>query len=430
MDYNLRRKTILLTILAGVTVVLVLIYANIGKLQKDDNNTTVSASQGETVVLVEGQNTGYTVSYQQVGDDTSHWKNDETFFDNEKDTLAMHLMEQMSTLSLGVVSVERDIRVRVVDYQGNLKTGETFEIVARGEKSGIETVMSDDDKDGVIYFDDIAPGEYSVFLRPIEGYVVPDCADEVTVRDCVEYSLIEDISLLMIEEGNINSEREDTMVVTAEAAADKSMSKTYGKDPATVYGIDVSSANGTIDWNEVYKSGIRFVMLRAGYRGSDSGQIIIDSAFYSNAKMAIYAGLDVGAFFFSQAVTEAEAVEEASALLTITSDINLSLPLTIRLDMAGGSGRADELSSERRTDIANAFCQTIRNFGKQACIYASANWLNTNIDYNVLDKNLLWLADYREIPTYEGYFDLWQYSCKGKVGGVDGDVSLNISYVK
>lgn len=430
MDYNLRRKTILLTILAGITVILVILYANIGKLQKDNNPTTVSASQEETVVLVEGEKTTGSSVYRQVGEDTSHWKQDETFFDSEKDTLAMHLMEEMSTLTIGIVSVERDIRVRVIDYQGKLKTGEAFEVVAQAKASGIETVMSDDDKDGLVYFESVIPGEYLVYLRPIEGYIVPDTADTVVVYENVEYTLIEDISLLMVEENDINIEAEDTMVLTAEADADKKQHNTFGENDTVVYGVDVSSQNGEIDWNAVYGSGIRFVMLRAGYRGSSSGKIVIDSAFYENAKAAIYAGLDVGAFFYSQAVSEAEAVEEASALITLTSDINYSLPLTIRLDMAGGTGRADELSSERRTEIVNAFCQTIKNSGNEACIYATKNWLITNIDYNMLNRNMLWLAEYREVPTYEGYFDIWQYSCKGQVKGIEGNVNLNISYIK
>lgn len=430
MDYNLRRKAILLCSLACITIVLMVVFANISKLKKESNKTAVSASEAETVVLVENTGSNSQVSFEKVGNDTGKWKKDETFFDNEKDTLAQKIMEEMSTLSLKVFSVEKDIRARVIDYSGNLKAGERFQVVAHNNKTQDEITAYDENKDGVIYIDGVKPGDYTVYLKPYEGYIVPDDGEKLEVRDTVEYTMIEDISLLMNAESDVDVEKEDLIAWSAAENADKKTETGRLSDEGLVYGIDISGKNGEINWSEVYGSGIRFVMLRAGYRGADSGKLIVDATFKDNARNAIYAGLDVGAYFYSQAINEREAVEEASALLMLASDINISYPLTIMLDMAGGIGRADELSAEGRTKVADAFCETIRNSGREACIYATANWLETNIDISKLGRNRLWLAEYRIPPSFDGYYDIWQYSGKGKIKGIEGNVNLNISYIK
>jgi len=430
MDSKLRRTIILLIVFALVPVFILVILANINRQQNDTGKTTVSASTEETVVLVDADNSKSTVSFEKVGNDTAHWKQDETFFDNETDSLAQRILDEMNTLSIRAYSSERDLRVQVTDYQGNIKTGEQFFVSAQNITTGETSVLSDDDYDGVICFVNLTPGDYNVTLKPTGTYNVPDKPEKITVKDSVEYTLIEDISLKMYNESDVDCEKEDTMILTASLDADKKLSNSYGQNTDVIYGVDISSLNGEINWDEVYRSGIRFVMLRAAYRGSESGKIIIDRSFYDNAKGATFAGLRVGAYFYSQAVSELEAVEEASALMTLAAEFRLDYPLTIRFDMAGGSGRADENTEEIRTKVANAFCETIRNSGKEPCIYATKNWLSTNIDYNQLKKNKLWLADFHEPPQYDGYYDIWQYSNIGRVNGIQGEANLNISYIK
>lgn len=428
MDYNLRRKAIFITSLAVIVIIALVLLSNWTKLKNESNQTTVSAQVAETVVLVDETDINSGISYEKVGDDTSHWKKDETFFDNEKDTLAQRLMEEMSTLSIKVVSVENDIRVRVIDYAGNIKSGETFKIVATNDVTDKTLVLEDSDADGILYYDDIPAGNYSVHLEPIDGYIVPDDATDVSVPDHVNFSLIEDISLKIVSGDEIDKDKDETMVFTAASDTDKKLDSKIGRDENLIYGIDISEKNGDIDWNEVYRAGAKFAMIRAAFRGSDSGKIVIDSNFYENCKNAIYAGLDVGVYIESQAVNEVEAVEEASALLMLASEFRTSYPFTMRLDMAGGSGRADELSEEARTKVADAFCKTIRSLGKEACIYASKSWLDTNIDFSSLSRNRLWLAEYHVPPKYEEYYDMWQYSNNGNIPGIDGKVNLNISY--
>lgn len=127
----------------------------------------------------------------------------------------------------------------------------------------------------------------------------------------------------------------------------------------TVMGIDISKHNGNIDWNAVKNSGVQYVILRCGYRGSASGVLVEDQKFKSNIQGATAAGLKVGIYFFSQAVNEVEAVEEASMTLSLIKNYRITYPVYI--DVESANGRADGISKAARTSVINAFCQTIRN---------------------------------------------------------------------
>ena len=193
-------------------------------------------------------------------------------------------------------------------------------------------------------------------------------------------------------------------------------------------GIDVSKWNGTIDWNAVKNSGVSYVIIRCGYRGSTTGAMIEDPVFKSNIKGATAAGLKVGVYFFSQAVNEVEAVEEASMVLGLIKGYNISYP--VFLDVESSGGRADGISAATRTAVCKAFCQTIQNSGYKAGIYANKTWFNSYMDTPSLTGYKLWLAQYAAAPTYtRTKYDLWQYSSKGKVSGIGGNVDMNISYL-
>jgi GH25 family lysozyme M1 (1,4-beta-N-acetylmuramidase)/uncharacterized protein YjdB len=192
-------------------------------------------------------------------------------------------------------------------------------------------------------------------------------------------------------------------------------------------GIDVSKWNGTIDWTAVKASGVDFVIIRCGYRGSTTGSLIEDPKFEQNIQGATSAGLKVGVYFFTQAITEVEAVEEASMALALTSKYKLTYPIFI--DSEGSGGRADSLDATTRTAILKAFCQTVTNAGKKAGIYASKNWFTTNLNTSQLNSYTIWMAQYATTPTYTGRYDIWQYSSTGHVGGIDGNVDMNKSYL-
>ncbi|MCQ2549087.1 MAG: Ig-like domain-containing protein [Lachnospiraceae bacterium] len=205
-------------------------------------------------------------------------------------------------------------------------------------------------------------------------------------------------------------------------ASDGSLNKGSG-----TMGIDVSKWNGNINWSGVKNSGVSYVIIRCGYRGSTTGALIEDPKFRTNIQGAINAGLKVGIYFFTQAVNEVEAVEEASMTIGLIRGYKISYP--VFLDVESSGGRADGLDSGTRTKVVNAFCQTIRNSGYTAGVYANKTWLSSKMNAGALSGYKIWLAQYNTAPTYGGKYDLWQYSSKGSVGGISGNVDMNLSYL-
>lgn len=194
-----------------------------------------------------------------------------------------------------------------------------------------------------------------------------------------------------------------------------------------ILGIDVSTWNGNIDWNKVKNSGVSYVIIRTGFRGSTQGSLVEDNKFRQNIQGATNAGLKVGVYFFSQAINEVEAVEEASMVLSQVKGYKLTYPVFIDVEPSGG--RADSLSSGDRTKVINAFCQTIQNGGLRAGIYANKTWLSQKMNVSALSGYKIWLAQYNSQVTYSGRYDMWQYSDKGTVSGISGKVDMNLSYL-
>lgn len=192
-------------------------------------------------------------------------------------------------------------------------------------------------------------------------------------------------------------------------------------------GIDVSKWNGTIDWNAVKNSGVSYVIIRCGYRGSSQGMLIEDPKFTANIKGATAAGLKVGVYFFTQATDEVEAVEEASYVLDKIKNYKISYPVFLDVEYSGGRG--DKIDKATRTAVCKAFCETIQRNGYTAGIYANKTWLNEKMNASALNSYKIWLAQYASTPTYTGKYDLWQYTSTGKVSGIKGDVDLNLSYL-
>ena len=206
---------------------------------------------------------------------------------------------------------------------------------------------------------------------------------------------------------------------------------TFGADGALANssgsrGIDVSKWQGNINWAAVKASGIDFAIIRLGYRGSQTGVLVEDPTFRKNIQGATAAGLRVGVYFFTQAVTEAEAVEEASMCLQLCSGYNLAFPIFI--DTEDGA-RAQGLDRGTRTAICNAFCQTVANGGRRAGVYASTYWFNNQLNAGSLGGYTIWVAQYAAACQYGGKYHMWQYSSKGTVSGVSGACDMNISYM-
>lgn len=196
-----------------------------------------------------------------------------------------------------------------------------------------------------------------------------------------------------------------------------------------IQGVDVSRYQGDIDWSKVKSSGISFAMLRVGYRGYESGKINIDEKFIQNMQQAIDADIKVGAYFFSQAITEEEAIEEAKFVVKNISGYDISFPIVFDLEEISSSNhRTFNLTKEQRTDIAIAFCNYIEDAGYTPMIYGNASWLTDYYDLNQISKYSLWLAQYSDCPSFPYDFKIWQYTNSGYVDGINHIVDINLCF--
>jgi len=194
-------------------------------------------------------------------------------------------------------------------------------------------------------------------------------------------------------------------------------------------GIDVSKWNGKIDWNAVANAGIDFAIIRVGYRGYTAGTLVEDPYFKQNIEGATRAGIKVGLYFFTQAITEAEAVEEASMAISLVSGYQLQLPIYFDTEDVEGNGRADKMSVAARTAITKAFCETVKNAGYMPGVYASTSWYNNQLKAAELSGYDIWVAHYANVCGFKGRYHMWQYTSSGSVPGIKGRVDLNIRYV-
>ena len=202
-----------------------------------------------------------------------------------------------------------------------------------------------------------------------------------------------------------------------------------GKQTSFV-GVDVSKAQDYIDFVKVKKAGIDFVMIRVGARGYGTGQLIVDEYFNDNMKRAKDAGLNVGVYFYSQAISTDEAIEEANLVLENLSEYQIEYPVAFDMELVeNDTARTDTLSKTERTAIAKAFLDTIEDAGYKTVIYGNKQWLIKAVDMSKLTAYDVWLAQEADIPDYPYKFTMWQYSKKGSIDGIAGYVDLNISFI-
>ncbi|MCR5720651.1 MAG: hypothetical protein K6F84_08795 [Lachnospiraceae bacterium] len=195
-------------------------------------------------------------------------------------------------------------------------------------------------------------------------------------------------------------------------------------------GIDVSQTNDYIDYGKVKKAGVDFVLIRGGLRGYGSGTLSFDEAFYDNVKGAADAGLDVGVYFTSNAVTKEEAVEEAASLLDMLTDIKIVYPVIFDMGFVDNdTSRIEALSKADKTDVALAFLGIMKESGYKTCIAGTKEWLIKEIDMSKLSEHDVWLKNEGDIPDYPYRFAMWQYSKEGKIDGVRGNVNMDISFI-
>lgn len=412
-------KTKTLTVVCVVLMMLLILGTVVGINVWQDPEILTSTPTAER----EETNAAPSPGQTEEAIDYSAFLGDETFFDQDKTDYEKLLENSGKKLSLLATSVEKDLRVQVLNELGELVTGEELFITLNGQE------YKDLDQDGIIYIGDLSSGEYEVALREVGDYKVPSTPLLINVKEKVEYIPIDDISLLIKTEDEIDAEKEDTEAGDAADDADKTeMTDIQQSEENRSFGIDVSKWNKDIDWEKARAAGVEFAIIRCGYRGSSTGTLVEDPYFYRNIEGARAAGVKIGLYFFTQATNAVEAVEEASMVLCLNDGRPLDYPIFIDTEGAGGNGRADGLDTVTRTEVVEAFCETIENAGYRAGIYASRNWYYNKLDMTRLDSNVIWLAEYREYPKYEGKYQIWQYTSNGSIDGIEGRVDFNISY--
>ena len=196
------------------------------------------------------------------------------------------------------------------------------------------------------------------------------------------------------------------------------------------FGIDVSKYNGTISWNKVKKQGVEFALIRVGARGYSTGNVVIDEKFRENLNGCRENGIDVGAYFFSQAINVNEAVEEANYCVAALSGNAIRYPVIFDSEkVLNDSYRTENLSSTELTEIFKAFAQQVRAFGYTPMFAGTKEQLAKHVDLMDMKDYDIWLLDAGEKTDYPYRYCIRQYADNGKIDGIDGNVDLNICLI-
>lgn len=193
--------------------------------------------------------------------------------------------------------------------------------------------------------------------------------------------------------------------------------------------VDVSDLQGKIDWERVSEDGIDFAMIRLGRRGYTEGNIYLDNYYYENVSGIQSEGMPFGVYFFSQAITEDEAIEEANFVIKHLSGSGISYPVVFDHEpVESADGRANNLSKNELTHITKAFCQKIEDAGYTPMIYGNAFDME-RLNLNDLKGIDVWYAEYESSqPTGQFDFAMWQYSSTANVSGINTQADLSILF--
>lgn len=192
-------------------------------------------------------------------------------------------------------------------------------------------------------------------------------------------------------------------------------------------GIDVAKYQGDIDWKKVAADGVEYAFIRTGARGTTGGTILNDEKFEDNIEGALKNGIQAGVYFFSQAITEDEAIEEAEFVIDLIEPYKISYPVVFDLEeVTSANARTAGLTREEYTKNCIAFCETIKDAGYTPMIYGNLKTFMIMLDMEQLEEYEKWFAQY-STPVYFPYeFSIWQYSSKGSVNGIKVDVDMNV----
>ncbi len=324
----------------------------------------------------------------------------------------------------------------VMLLQGTMLSPQVF-AESRTSASGISVItnISEDN------FDD-DPGKFKYLNQDNSEFVLCMAASEEETSLTEDPTEPADETEMTEENPDDTSEEitEETTETTEETTEPKAVSMDmlthnprYMEDYFMIDGIDVSKYQYNVDWESVAEAGVEFAIIRVGYRGyGTAGNMRIDDYFEANLAGAKAAGLDVGLYFFTQAISEEEAIAEANFVLEALDGAELDLPVYYDIEsISYDTGRLDtaDLTSEQHTRNCEVFCETIKDAGYDAGIYANTYWLTEKLDADYLEARYpIWFANYKSETPYQGEYHIWQYTSEAQIPGIEGYVDRNVMY--
>lgn len=207
---------------------------------------------------------------------------------------------------------------------------------------------------------------------------------------------------------------------------------TEGGKKISQIGVDISKHEGTVNFERLKSDGIDYVMIRLGARGYSTGQISIDDKFVENMDAAVAAGLNIGIYFYSQAINQEEAIQEAYFVIQNLEPYraNINFPVAFYMEnITNDKARIDGLSRNDKTLITSTYLEAIKAAGYVPMVYGNKEWLIKNVDLTKLQDYDVWLSQDEDTPDYPYLYTMWQYTTTGTVNGITGDAALNICFV-
>ena len=257
--------------------------------------------------------------------------------------------------------------------------------------------------------------ESSEPIAPTEEAVESSEATEATMEAPATESEVLSSNTVTMEQIDITEDGEYQYIKDGKVASHK--------------GIDVSKYQGNVDWKKVAEDGVEYAFIRVGCRGyGSSGSLIKDEKFHQNVKGALAQGIKVGAYFFTQAITVEEALEEAELVLKELGDYEITYPVAIDVErVENAKARQDALTAEERTEICKVFCEKIKEAGYIPMVYGDSETFEKLIIPQELAAYDFWICETEGTMTFPYEFAVWQYSHKGTVSGIKGDTNISIS---
>ena len=273
-------------------------------------------------------------------------------------------------------------------------------------------------------------------IEPIEGHT--ETQEETTTEEASTEASLDDGNHIHIEYSDGSDEwvainpylPKNTYDYTNLISSDGRLKYYSNGRQISSLGVDISRYQKNVDFYLLKQDGIDFVMLRVGARGYKSGELQLDEYFIENIKKASEAGLQIGLYVYSQAITVDEALAEAQLILNNIGEYKITYPIAIDMEFVeNDSARVETLTRDERTAIIGAFVNKIREAKYTPMIYGNTEWLVKRIDLSKFTDCCIWLSEETDMPKYPYQYELWQYSTKGQVNGIDGYVNLNLSFI-